>query len=80
MGRGPDASYQARLVSGDLAEDPAQAAAIARHADAAVVGSAIVERVKAGLDDNGKAKPDLVPGVFAYIRALADGVRAVRKA
>ncbi|NBQ76964.1 MAG: cell division protein ZapE, partial [Acetobacteraceae bacterium] len=30
LGRGPEASYQARLVSGDLAEDPAQAAAIAR--------------------------------------------------
>ena len=59
---------------------PDQAAAIARHADAAVVGSAIVDRVKAGLDDNGKAKPDLVPGVFAYIKALADGVRGVRKA
>ena len=59
---------------------PDQAAAIARHADAAVVGSAIVERVKAGLDDQGKPKPDLVPGVFAYIKALADGVRGVRKA
>ena len=59
---------------------PDQAAAIARHADAAVVGSAIVDRVKAGLDENGKAKPDLVPGVFAYIKALADGVRGVRKA
>ena len=58
---------------------PDQAAAVARHADAAVVGSAIVERVKAGLDDRGKPKPDLVPGVFAYIRALADGVRGVRK-
>jgi tryptophan synthase alpha chain len=44
------------------------------------VGSAIVDRVKAGLDDNGNAKPDLVPGVFAYIKALADGVRGVRKA
>jgi cell division protein ZapE len=30
LGRGPEASYQARLASGDLAEDPAQAAAIAR--------------------------------------------------
>jgi tryptophan synthase alpha chain len=59
---------------------PYQAAAVARHADAAVVGSAIVDRVKAGLDENGKAKPDLVPGVFAYIKALADGVRGVRKA
>ena len=58
---------------------PEQAAAVARHADAAVVGTAIVERVKAGLDEHGNAKPDLVPGVFAYIKALADGVRGVRK-
>jgi tryptophan synthase alpha chain len=58
---------------------PEQAAAVARHADAAVVGTAIVDRVKAGLDDKGNAKPDLVPGVFAYIKALADGVRGVRK-
>ena len=59
---------------------PEQAAAVARHADAAVVGSAIVDRVKAGLDAKGKARPDLVPGVFAYVRTLADGVRGVRKA
>jgi tryptophan synthase alpha chain len=58
---------------------PDQAAAVARHADAAVVGSAIVDRVKAGLDDRGRPKPDLVPGVFAYVKALADGVRGVRK-
>ncbi len=59
---------------------PDQAAAVARHADAAVVGSAIVDRVKAGLDDKGEAKPDLVPGVLAYVKALADGIRGVRKA
>jgi tryptophan synthase alpha chain len=59
---------------------PDQAAAVARHADAAVVGSAIVNRVKAGLDAHGKAKPDLVPGVMAFIKTLADGVRSVRKA
>jgi tryptophan synthase alpha chain len=58
---------------------PEQAAAVARHADAAVVGSAIVDRVKMGLDGNGKATPDLAAGVFAYIRTLADGVRSVRK-
>jgi len=33
-----------------------------------------------GLDAKGKARPDLVPGVFAYVRTLADGVRGVRKA
>jgi len=58
---------------------PDQAAAVARHADAAVVGSAIVDRVKAGLDEAGKPRPDLVPGVLDFIRALADGVRGVRK-
>jgi tryptophan synthase alpha chain len=59
---------------------PEQAAAVARHADAAVVGSAIVDRVKAGLDDKGKATAALVPGVFEYIASLAEGVRSVRKA
>jgi tryptophan synthase alpha chain len=58
---------------------PEQAAAVARHADAAVVGTAIVDRVKAGLDDGGKATAALLPGVFAYVRTLADGVRGVRK-
>ena len=58
---------------------PDQAAAVARHADAAVVGTAIVDRVKAGLDETGKPKPDLVPGVFAFIKSLAEGVRGVRK-
>src|SRR5215471_6032230 len=58
---------------------PEQAAAVARHADAAVVGTGIVDRVKAGLDDKGKAKADLAAGVFAYVKSLADGVRSVRK-
>ncbi|MBS0540283.1 MAG: tryptophan synthase subunit alpha, partial [Proteobacteria bacterium] len=58
---------------------PEQAAAVARHADAAVVGTGIVDRVKAGIDGNGKATSGLVPGVFAYIKSLADGVRGVRK-
>src|SRR5882757_3586566 len=59
---------------------PDQAAAVARHADAAVVGTAIVDRVKAGLDGNGKPKADLVPGVLGFVKALADGVRGVSKA
>ncbi len=58
---------------------PEQAAAVARHADAAVVGSAIVDRVKAGLDAKGKATPGLVAGVLADVKALAGGVRSVRK-
>ena len=58
---------------------PEQAAAVARHADAAVVGTGIVDRVKAGLDDTGSATQQLVPGVLSYVKALADGVRSVRK-
>lgn len=68
------------VVVGFGIKTPDQAAAVARHADAAAIGSAIVDRVKAGLDEKGKPKPDLVPGVFAYVRALADGIRSVRKA
>jgi len=68
------------VVVGFGIKTPDQAAAVARHADAAAIGSAIVDRVKTGLDDKGKPKPDLVPGVFAYVKALADGIRGVRKA
>jgi tryptophan synthase alpha chain len=59
---------------------PDQAAIVARHADAVVVGSAIVDQVKAGLDDNGRPKPNLVPGVLGFVKSLAEGVRSVRKA
>ncbi|RME62876.1 MAG: tryptophan synthase subunit alpha [Alphaproteobacteria bacterium] len=59
---------------------PAQAAAIARVADAAVVGSAIVERIKAGLNAQGRAGPGLVGGVLDFVGALAAGVRAARMA
>lgn len=59
---------------------PEQAAAVARHADAAVVGTAIVDRVKAGLDAQGKPKPGLAAGVLADVQALAGGVRSVSKA
>ncbi|MBM3648363.1 MAG: tryptophan synthase subunit alpha [Alphaproteobacteria bacterium] len=59
---------------------PEQAAAVARHADAAVVGSAIVDRVKAGLDPSGKPKPGLTAGVLADVTALAAGVRGTVKA
>jgi tryptophan synthase alpha chain len=59
---------------------PEQAAAVARHADAAVVGTAIVDRVKAGLDGKGAPTPDLVPNVLSFVKSLADGVRAVAKA
>ncbi len=59
---------------------PAQAAAIAGIADAAVVGSAIVDAVKAELDENGKAKPGLAAKVLALVESLASGVRSSRAA
>jgi len=58
---------------------PAQAAEVARVADAAVVGSALVEKLAGALDASGKAKPELVGAVLADVRALADGVRNARE-
>jgi tryptophan synthase alpha chain len=58
---------------------PAQAAAVAKAADAAVVGSAIVDRLALNLDLEGNARPGLVEAVLADIRALAAGVRAARR-
>jgi len=58
---------------------PDQAAAIARIADAAVVGSAIVDNIARHLDADGHAKPGLVDAVVAQVSALAAGVRAARK-
>ncbi len=57
---------------------PAQAAEVAAAADAAVVGTAIVDRLALNLDPNGNAKPGLVEAVLADVRALADGVRSGR--
>ena len=60
---------------------PEQAAAVAEIADAAVVGSAIVQTVADNLADDGTAGPNLVSNVLTFTRSLADGVRrAVRRA
>ncbi len=59
---------------------PEQAAVVARIADAAVVGSALVDKLAAHLDADGKARPDLVETVLADVRALAHGVRTARAA
>nr|WP_211109135.1 tryptophan synthase subunit alpha [Azospirillum tabaci] len=57
---------------------PEQAANIARVADAAVVGSAIVTRLADGLDADGKARPGLAEDVLGFVRELAGGVRGAR--
>ena len=53
----------------------AQAAAIAAGADAVVVGSALVEAVRASLDD-GAATPETPAAVHKLVAELAGGVRA----
>jgi tryptophan synthase alpha chain len=58
---------------------PEQAAAVARVADAAVVGSALVDRVAAALDADGRATVDLVATVLADVRALSAGVKGARR-
>jgi tryptophan synthase alpha chain len=59
-------------------KNPAQAAEVAKAADAAVVGSALVDRLALNLDPADNAKPGLVDAVLADIRALAKGVREAR--
>lgn len=57
---------------------PEQAAAIARVADAAVVGSALVAEVAAHLDEEGRPAKGLVAAVHGRVRALAEAVRTAR--
>ena len=59
---------------------PEQAAEVAKAADAAVVGSAIVDRIAAALDPAGNPQPGLVDDVTAFVAALAAGVRSVDRA
>jgi tryptophan synthase alpha chain len=58
---------------------PAQAAEIAKVADAAVVGSALVSCIGAHVSDDGKASPKGVEETLALVRALAAGVRRARQ-
>jgi tryptophan synthase alpha chain len=58
---------------------PAQAAEVARAADAAVVGSSLVQRLALNLNSDNTAKPGLVDAVLTDVRALADGLRGARR-
>jgi len=58
-------------------KDAASAGAIAREADGVVVGSALVEALRASLVD-GKASPRSVKAVTALVGDLAAGVRGAR--
>lgn len=57
---------------------PEHAATVARHADAAVVASALIDTMAANLDGAGKLKPGTVEMVLDQVRALAAGVRGAR--
>lgn len=58
---------------------PEQAADVAGIAEAAVVGSAIVQKVAENLNPDGTAKPGLVDAVLSYVRDLSIAVRACKK-
>jgi tryptophan synthase alpha chain len=60
-------------------KDAASAASMARGADAVVVGSALVERVRSSLDAGGKATPETVGAVTSLVAELAAGVRDGRR-
>ncbi|MCZ6637708.1 MAG: tryptophan synthase subunit alpha [Alphaproteobacteria bacterium] len=67
------------LAVGFGIKTPDQAAAIARVADAAVVGSALVELVREGLDADGRASAGLVTNVLGLVSDLATVLRGARK-
>ena len=58
---------------------PEQAAEVAATADAAVVGSALVDRIKASLTEDGNAGPDTVEQLLGLVSELAEGVRGQSK-
>ncbi len=58
---------------------PAHAAAIAQNADGVVVGSALIDVMRASLDEEGRATELSVPCVTTLVRSLADAVASARK-
>ena len=58
---------------------PAQAAEVVGVADAAVVGSALIDTLAASLDPAGRARPDTVRRVLDAVRDLADAVRGAKR-
>ena len=59
---------------------PEQAGEIAEVADAAVVGSALVDRIAASLDADGRPDAGLVDALLEQVSALADSVKSARRA
>jgi tryptophan synthase alpha chain len=59
---------------------PQAAQDIARHADGAVVGSALVDALRASLDAQGRATARTVAAVADLVASLAQGVRGAKQA
>jgi len=59
---------------------PEQAGEIAKVADAAVVGSALVDRIAKSLNDQGQPAPGLVDDLLGDVQALAASVQSARSA
>ena len=53
---------------------PEQARAIGRGADGVVVGSALVDVIKATLGPDGRGSPQTAPGVLKLVASLAKGL------
>lgn len=60
-------------------KDAARARAIAKDADAVVVGSALVDALAKSLDKDGKATKTTVTAVTDLVAALAEGVRSAAR-
>lgn len=59
---------------------PEAAAGIAQVANGAVIGSALIDALRATLDSNGRATAKTVPAVADLAAALAQGVRGAKQA
>ena len=59
---------------------PDAARAIAENANGAVVGTALVDALRASLDSEGRATPKTVDAVADLVAALAQGVRGAKQA
>ena len=58
---------------------PEQATKIAKYADAAVVGSALVSRIEDNLDANGKPTSACVTAVLDFVGQISEGIRSISK-
>ena len=58
---------------------PEQATKMAKYADAAVVGSALVSRIEDNLDANGKPTSACVTAILDFVGQISEGIRSISK-